>query len=118
MERPRRLVITVCPRERGTVALPVDRGTPARTLAAGDVTAALRGLVAARGLDERVTVREGCAGGCGLPGPNVSVTIHLMPREGARPDQVAVGWRTYVYALRSLDCLATIVNENLAPLDH
>ena len=113
MERLRRLVITVCPREPGTVDLPVEREEPVRTLAAADVAAALRDVVATRGLWERVTVREGCAGGCGRSGPNVSVAIHLMPREGARPDQVAVGWRTYVYALPSLDCLTTIIDENL-----
>ena len=113
MERPRRLVITVCPREPGTVDLSVERGGPVRTLGAADVAGALRALVVARDLGERVEVREGCAGGCGRPGPNVSVAIHLMPRGGARPDQVAVGWRTYVYSLPALDALATIVDENL-----
>jgi hypothetical protein len=113
VERPRRLVITVCSREPGTVDLPVERGEPVRTLGAADVAGALRALLVARDLGERVEVREGCAGGCGRPGPNVSVAIHLMPRGGARPDQVAVGWRTYVYSLPSLDALATIVDENL-----
>ena len=113
MERPRRLVITVCPREPGEVDLPVERGARPRRLSATGIVEALRGLVAARGLGDRVTVREGCAGGCGQLGPNVSVAILPMPREGAPPDHVAVGWRTYVYSLPRLDSLATILDENL-----
>ena len=57
--------------------------------------------------------REGCAGGCSADGPNVSVEIFPVPAPGERPDNVAVGWKTYVYSLASLDCLATIIEENL-----
>jgi len=43
----------------------------------------------------------------------VSVEIFAAPPPGARPDSVAVGWKTYVYSLPALDCLATILDENL-----
>ena len=66
-----------------------------------------------RRLDERVELREGCAGGCGGEGPNVDVTIYPATAPGERPDHVAVGWKTYVYALPTLDCLATVIDENL-----
>jgi len=69
--------------------------------------------VAERGLADRVRLREGCAGGCSGPGPNVSVEIFPMPRPGERPDHVAVGWKTYVYSIGSLECLATVIDENL-----
>lgn len=114
---PRRLVITVCPRERGTVLLPVERGGPPELLDAGDLARRLRELVAARALGERVRIVEGCAGGCGRPGPNVGVTFHALPRAGERPDHVALGWKTYVYSLARLDCLATVVDENLTDGD-
>ena len=110
---PRRLTISICPRESGEVALPIERGGRARRLDAAGVLDALRGLVAARRLEDRVTFREGCAGGCGRPGPNVDVTIHLAPPPGQKPDHVALGWKTYVYSLASLDCLATVIDENL-----
>ena len=110
---PRRLVITVCPRERGAVLLAVQRGGAPERLDAGDIARRLRELVAARHLGERVSIVEGCAGGCGRPGPNVGVTFHALPRAGERPDHVALGWKTYVYSLAALDCLATIVDENL-----
>lgn len=111
---PRRIVITVCPRESGAVVLAVDRGGPPQRLDARDIAGRLRDLVAARRLGERVSVVDGCAGGCGRPGPNVGVTFHALPRPGERPDHVAVGWKTYVYSLAQLDCLATVVDENLA----
>jgi len=64
----RLLVVTVCPQEPGVVRLPLTRGgRPERVDAAGIITA-LRALVAARGLEGRVSVREGCAGGCGRRG--------------------------------------------------
>jgi hypothetical protein len=113
VSRGRRLVIAVCPREPGVVRLPVTRGSRARPLDAGAVAAALRALVDAGDLHERVELVEGCAGGCARTGPNVSVTIYPMPRPGAAPDHVAVGWKTYVYSLASLDCLATVIEENL-----
>jgi hypothetical protein len=109
----RRLVITVCPRERGVVALPVGRGAKAVRVDAAAIVRHLEALVAERGLADRVRLREGCAGGCSGPGPNVSVEIFPMTRPGERPDHVAVGWKTYVYSLASLDCLATVIDENL-----
>jgi hypothetical protein len=110
---PRRLVITVCPREPGVVTLPVARGSRAVRLNAGAIVRHLTELVAGRGLAERVRLREGCAGGCSGSGPNVSVEIFPMTRPGERPDHVAIGWKTYVYSLASLDCLATVIDENL-----
>ncbi len=73
----------------------------------------LRELVAERGLDERVRLREGCAGGCSGPGPNVSVEIFPLGRPGEREDHVAVDWKTYVYSLGTLDCLAAVIEGNL-----
>lgn len=110
---PRRLVITVCPREPGVVVLPVERGERARRLDAPALVRALRALVAARRLDGHVGLREGCAGGCSRAGPNVDVTIHPVPPPGEKPNHVATGWKTYVYSLASLDCVATIIDENL-----
>ncbi len=112
-QMPRRLVVTVCPREPGVVVLPVYPGGPARRLDAPAVAHALRDLVMERHLDGYVSLRDGCAGGCGQAGPNVGVTIHPVPRPGEKPDHVAIGWKTYVYSLASLDCLATIIDENL-----
>ena len=110
---PRRLVITVCPRERGIVVLPIVRGKRAVRLDAVAILRRLEELVAERGLADRVRLREGCAGGCLGPGPNVSVEIFPMPRPGERPDHVAVGWKTYVYSIGALDCLATVIDESL-----
>lgn len=112
---PLRLVITVCPRERGVVVLPVERGQPARRLDARAVAQALGSLVAKRCLDGRVSLREACAGGCSRPGPNIDVTIYPGVRPGEKPNHVATGWKTYVYSLASLDCLARIIDENLRP---
>ena len=109
----RRLVVTVCPRESGVVVLPVERGGRARRLDAAGVLAALERVVAKRRLSARVELREGCAGGCGGEGPNVDVTVYPATPPGERPDHVAVGWKTYVYALPTLDCLATVIDENL-----
>jgi hypothetical protein len=109
----RRLVVTVCPREPGVVELPLERGGRARRLDAAGVLAALERIVARRGLGARVELRQSCAGGCGSEGPNVDVTIYPATPEGARPDHVAIGWKTYVYSLPALDCLATIIDENL-----
>ncbi len=110
----RRLVVTVCPREPGVVVLAVERGGRAARLDAGAILDGLRALVAARRLEDRVRVREGCAGGCSADGPNVSVEIFPVTPPGERPDHVAIGWKTYVYSLPTLDCLATILDENLA----
>ena len=109
----RRLVITVCPLEPGSVTLPVTRGGRARRMNAGAIATALGALIAERKLGDVVGLRAGCAGGCGRSCPNVSVTIYPAPRPGEKPDQVAIGWKTYVYSLASLDCLATVIEENL-----
>ena len=115
MRGERRLVVTVCPREPGLVVLPVERGGRATRMNAVAILDRLRAFVAARGLGERVRFREGCAGGCHADGPNVSVEIFPVTPPGERPDHVAIGWKTYVYSLPTLDCLATILDENLAP---
>jgi hypothetical protein len=109
----RRLVITVCPREPGVVVLPVSRAGRARRLDAAALARSLRELVAARGLTGRVEVVAGCAGGCGRSGPNVDARVYSIPRPGEKPSHVAVGWKTYVYSLAALDCVATILDENL-----
>jgi hypothetical protein len=113
MKAARRLVITVCPRERGVVSLPVVRGGRPTRLDAPAIARRLAALVEARGLGDRVQIRQACAGGCSLAGPNVGVTIYPVTRPGERPDSVAIGWRTYVYSIRHLDCLAAIVDDNL-----
>ena len=82
-------------------------------LDAAAITHHLRQLIGERGLAERVRVREGCAGGCSRSGPNVSVEILPLTRPGEREDHVAIGWKTYVYSLASLDCLAAVIDENL-----
>jgi hypothetical protein len=109
----RRLVVTVCPRERGVVALPIERGGPRRRLDARGVVRQLQALIAARGLVGRVEVREACAGGCVARGPNLGVTVHPAATPEARADHVAIGWKTYVGSLRTLDCLARVIEENL-----
>jgi hypothetical protein len=73
----------------------------------------LEELIRARGLDDCIQVREACAGGCSGSGPNVSVTIYPAQRPGEPPDGIAIGWRTYVYSLASLDSLAAIIDDNL-----
>jgi hypothetical protein len=110
----RRIIVTVCPRESGVVVLPRERGGPARRFDAAAIARSLRDLVAERGLEGRVSFQDGCAGGCAQSGPNVGVTIYTMPRPGEKPDHVAVGWKTYIYSLASLDCLATVLDENLS----
>ena len=109
----RRLVISVCPREGGTVIMPVERGGRARRLDADAVFRQLQALVEQRGLGEQVRIRDACAGGCGLRGPNITVTIYSPVRPGERPDQVSVGWKTYVGSLKTLDCLARVIDESL-----
>ena len=42
-----------------------------------------------------------------------SVDIFPVPPPGEPPDSVAIGWKTYVYSLASLDCLARVIDENL-----
>jgi hypothetical protein len=108
-------VVTVCSREPGVVMIPVYPGEPARRLDAPALARSLRDLVMERRLDGYVSVCEGCAGGCARAGPNVGVTVYAVPRPGAKANHVAIGWKTYVYSLASLDCLATIIDENLRP---
>ena len=109
-----RLVITVCPRECGRVLLPVRRGERARRLDARAIARHLATLSAERGLAELVQLREACAGGCALAGPNVSVTIHPATPPGERPDHVAVSWKTYVTSLGTLHSLAAVIEDNLS----
>ncbi len=109
----RRLIVTVCPRERGVVTLPIERGGRATRLDASGVLGALRALVARRGLDDRVRVRDGCAGGCWSAGPNVDVRVYAAPAPGERPDHVALAWKTYVYSLPALASLADVIDQNL-----
>ena len=73
----------------------------------------LRDLVAARGYDALVSVREGCAGGCARMGPNVDVRIYPTSPRDTKPETVAIDWKTYVYSLASLDCLASVIEDNL-----
>lgn len=108
-----RLVITVCYREPGVVVLPVEHGDRACRLDARAIVKQLLALAERQGVADRVRVREGCAGGCSGAGPNVSVAIHPLPAPGERSDQIAVAWKTYVYSLPALDCLARVIDENL-----
>jgi hypothetical protein len=114
----RRLVVTVCRHERGTVVLPVERGGRRRRLDADAARRELEALIARRGLGTFVSVREACAGGCASRGPNIGVTMYPVSPAGEPPSHVAVGWKTYVYSIGSLDCLATIIDENRADADR
>jgi hypothetical protein len=109
----RRLVVSVCAREAGVVVMPVERGERRRRLDAPAIQRHLAALVARRGLAEHVEIRDACAGGCRLRGPNVSVSIYPPARPGERPDHVAVGWKTYVTSLGDLDCLSQVIDDNL-----
>jgi hypothetical protein len=111
--RPRRLVITVCPQEPGLVSLPLRRGERRRRLGARAIARHLAELAAERGVADRVEIRSACAGGCWLKGPNVSVMIYPVTPPGERPDHVAVAWKSYVASLDELECLETILEENL-----
>ena len=109
----RRLVISVCQREPGTIVMPVERGGRARRLDAAAITRHLAVLIARRGLTDSVRVSDACAGGCGLCGPNVTVTMYAPVRPGEKPDHVSIGWKTYVGSLDALDCLARVIEDNL-----
>ena len=111
----RRLVITVCLQEPGLVVLPLTRGGRRRRLGARAVARHLSQMAAERGLADFVELRNGCAGGCWLKGPNVSVAIYPATPPGERPDHVAIAWKTYVATLADLDALETILEENLQP---
>lgn len=95
------------------VTLPLTRGGRRRRLGARAIARHLADLAAERGLSDVVEVRAGCAGGCWLRGPNVSVAIYPATPPGERPDHVAIAWKTYVATLADLDSLATILEENL-----
>ena len=58
-------------------------------------------------------MRAACAGGCTSAGPNVGVVIYPAGNAGEAVDHVAIGWKTYVYSLRQLDCLARVITDNL-----
>jgi hypothetical protein len=109
----RRLVISVCQRETGTVVLPIERGGRARRLDARAIARHLEALIARRELTHAVRVSDACAGGCSMRGPNVTVTIYAPVRPGDKPDHVSIGWKTYVASLGALDCLARVIDENL-----
>jgi hypothetical protein len=109
----RRIIITVCPKETGSVTLAPQRGAPRKRLDARAILRELQALVARRNLDGAVLVREGCAGGCQGRGPNVSLTFHTRPAPGERPDNIAVGWRTYVGSLAGVSSLQALIDDNL-----
>lgn len=113
MSRGRRIVITVCPRERGVVTLRIERGGRRVRLDAAAIAQALATAAGRRRLRDRVRVESGCAGGCSGPGPNVSVSFHALPRPGEPPDNVALGRRSYVGSLATLACLGQMIDENL-----
>jgi hypothetical protein len=93
--------------------LPVTRGARRRRLDARAIARHLATLSAARGLADFVQVREACAGGCWLAGPNVSVAIHPVTPPGERPDHVATRWKSYVARLDEIDSLAAVIDDNL-----
>ena len=109
----RRLIVTICQRECGVVSLPIERGGRTESMDAVALSGHLEALVARRGLGHRVRIQNACAGGCAAAGPNVSVRILAMPAPGEAPDDVAVGWRTYIASLDTLDCLAQVLDDNL-----
>jgi hypothetical protein len=43
----------------------------------------------------------------------VSVIVYPPVRPGETPDHVAIGWKTYVASLGTLDCLARVIDESL-----
>ena len=110
---PRRLVVTVCPREPGVVTLPIARGRRAEKLNATAIAHQLRQIVAERGLADacacarvRRRLLEARAQRVGRDLPDDS------PGR-AREDHVAVGWKTCAYSLGTLDCLAAVLDDNL-----
>lgn len=111
----RRLVITVCPRERGVVALPVERGGRRERVDALGIADRLEAVIARRALGDLVTVQRACAGGCSGPGPNVSLAFYAVPRPGEKADNVALGWKTYIGSIATLDCLAQVVDDHVTP---
>jgi hypothetical protein len=111
--RERLVEITVCPRESGTVRLPVGKGSRRVTMNARALARHLERLIEARDLDGRVWVREGCAGGCWLSGPNVTVECFAKALPGELQDHIAIERKTYTYSLASLDSLSRLIDENV-----
>ena len=109
----RRLEITVCPLELGSVALPVERGEHPERMDARAIRKHLERLIQRHGLAGTVWLRENCAGGCHRAGPNVNVDVFLKAPPGEEQDHVAVESRSYVYSLPTLGWLAQIIDENL-----
>jgi hypothetical protein len=110
---PRRLVISVCPREPGVVVLAIEPGQKRRRLDARAIRRELDALVTRRGLGHLVTVHEACVGCCHGDGPNVGVTMFPVPLPGEPESHVAIGWRNYVYSIGELRSLAEIIEKNL-----
>src|SRR2546430_9740279 len=94
----RRLVVTVCPRERGAVVLPLERGGRAARLDAAGVLAPLRALVARRGVDDRGHLRDGRAGGCWAAGPHLDGRRFAAAKPRRRPPPPAPGLETHAYS--------------------
>lgn len=111
----RLLEITVCPREPGTVLLPVERRGRRERMDARAITRHLERLIFRRRLAGRVWIRQDCAGGCGREGPNVNVDVFLKAPPGEEQDHIAVAGRSYVYSLPALGWLGQIIDENLTP---
>ncbi len=111
----RLLEITVCPKERGTVLLPVEPGRRPQRMDCRAIVRKLATLIAQRRLRGTVWILEGCAGGCHRCGPNVNVDVFAKAPPGVEQDHIAVAGRSYVYSLPSLPCLAEIIDENLSP---
>lgn len=92
------------------MVLALKRGGRRLRLDAPAVSRHLAALATERGVADLVEIREACAGGCALAGPNVTVAIYPMTPPGERPDHVAIAWKTYVGSLAHLDALATILD--------
>ena len=107
------LEVTVCPREDGIVRLPVEKGGRQKTMNARALAQELNRLIEARGLMGEVWVRERCAGGCWLAGPNVNVDCFVKARPGEAQDHIAIGGKSYVYSLGTLNYLGQLIDENL-----
>ncbi len=92
------------------MVLPLRRGGRRFRLDAPAVARHLAALAMERGVANLVEIREACAGGCALAGPNVTVTIYPLTPPGERPNHVAIAWKTYVGSLAHLDALSTILD--------
>ena len=80
----------------------------------GPSSASCRRSSPGENLDAVVRVREGCAGGCHGRGPNVSLTLHALPRPASAPTtSPSAGARTSA-RWPTLPSLQAILDENLA----